>query len=176
MAVVHLCDCTSVCHLHYCLSLVFNGAPILPPTTTSSHIIECFHPVGIALMSSWDNCQHRCHLCPCDRHIWRGIPCMDSALSVNTTYLACIVVVLLFVILKFSANPNTWLLFPHPFVGFQPHCGHWCWFPPRSHSVLSPTCPLVVGRYSRDTRYTCDACFQFGFGVTDPVRQTEQAK
>lgn len=101
MAVAHLDDFTSVHHLRYCLSLVFIGAPTPPPTTTSSHVTECFHPVGIALMSCWDNCQHRCHLCPCDRHIWRGIPCMDSALSVNTTYLACIVVVLLFVILKF---------------------------------------------------------------------------
>lgn len=48
---------------------------------------------------------------------------MDLVLSVNTTYLACIVVVLLFVIFKLSVNPKMWFLPLHDFVCFQPHCG-----------------------------------------------------
>lgn len=39
----------------------------------------------------------------------------DLVLSVNTTYLACIVVVLLFVIYNLSVNPKMWFL-PHHHV------------------------------------------------------------
>lgn len=48
---------------------------------------------------------------------------MDLVLSVNTAYLACIVIVLLFVIYKLSVNPKTWLLPLHHFVWSQTHCG-----------------------------------------------------
>lgn len=62
---------------------------------------------------------------------------MDLVLSVNTAYLACIVIVSLFVIYKLSVNPKTWFLPLHHFFDFkltvdsEQHC-----FPPRIHSGL----------------------------------------
>lgn len=87
------------------------------------------------------------------------IPSMDLVLSVNTTYLACIVVVLLFVIYKLSVNPKMWFLPRHHFGWFQPHCGlpSGTLFLP-GLTRLSPVSPLELETLWY-LRYTHGACF-----------------
>lgn len=89
---------------------------------------------------------------------------MDLVLSVNTTYLACIVVVLLFVIYKLSVVPTL----PSPCFDFNLTVdSKWHCFPPRVHSGLSPMSPVFGGHKDTLTK----PAFLLGVWgeLTDPV-------
>lgn len=103
-----------------------------------------FSYVSLHGNGSWDDCRDRCQFSSGSRQSERASRLW--ILSVNTTYLACIVVV--FIICYLSVNPKPWLLPLHH---------HFClistslWtpsstvFPPRSHSALSPMSPFGLG-------------------------------
>lgn len=126
--------------------------------STPSHNILCFYCMGMATMKSWDDCQDLwlrvCHFSFSNRQRERErvfvdplISSMDLVLSVNTTYLACIVVVLLFVIYKWSVNPKMWFLPRHHFVWFQLHRGLRVALFSSQGSLVSHQCLIWSGRH-----------------------------